>query len=421
MGELSLTAEIAIINRSGIAVAADSAATIGRKKVWKSANKLFSLGPMHDIGVMFYGSADLFGCHWEIIVKQFREVICKERFETVADVTERFLKYISLPQWRDDRAMQISEAHLIAMCIETINEEISYDSVMEFRSEIKRECGELIASLQSNPVTTAITKKLFSSRNRGIIKKFAEEIFKQKPVKTVIDPVEDYIYEFCRREENRSGFESGVVFFGYGDDEIYPSLHKLMIDGAVCDTVRTWSRRRLNLNSDRNHKGAIIPFAQTDVAALFMEGISPMYATFFTSAVESVLTIKDKSNANRVPEEERVVENALRDKENSAILDELGKAFNAMRQTEVVAPVIESIHSLPRDEMAGMAEAFVELTSMRRKVDSHLDTVGGAVDVAVISKGEGFVWIKRKTYFDAAANGDYLTRRQFRLSRGNDS
>jgi hypothetical protein len=82
-----------------------------------------------------------------------------------------------------------------------------------------------------------------------------------------------------------------------------------------------------------------------------------------------------------------------------------------MRQTEVVAPVIESIHSLPRDEMAGMAEAFVELTSMRRKVDSHLDTVGGAVDVAVISKGEGFVWIKRKTYFDAAANGDYLTRR----------
>jgi len=28
------------------------------------------------------------------------------------------------------------------------------------------------------------------------------------------------------------------------------------------------------------------------------------------------------------------------------------------------------------------------------------ETVGGPIDVAVLSKGDGFVWIKRKSYFD---------------------
>jgi hypothetical protein len=35
------------------------------------------------------------------------------------------------------------------------------------------------------------------------------------------------------------------------------------------------------------------------------------------------------------------------------------------------------------------------------------ETVGGAIDVAVISKGDGFVWIKRKHYFRPELNGHF--------------
>jgi hypothetical protein len=65
-----MTAEIAIINRSGIALAADSAVTVGRERVWKSANKLFSLGPHNSIGVMVYNSGDFIGFPWEIIINR---------------------------------------------------------------------------------------------------------------------------------------------------------------------------------------------------------------------------------------------------------------------------------------------------------------------------------------------------------------
>ena len=36
------------------------------------------------------------------------------------------------------------------------------------------------------------------------------------------------------------------------------------------------------------------------------------------------------------------------------------------------------------------------------------ETVGGPIDVAVISKGDGFIWIKRKHYFKAELNPQFF-------------
>ena len=66
-----------------------------------------------------------------------------------------------------------------------------------------------------------------------------------------------------------------------------------------------------------------------------------------------------------------------------------------------------------------MAEALVEITSLRRRVDSDVESVGGPVDVAVISKGDGFIWINRKHYFDSALNMDFPVRRNLRRNRQN--
>jgi hypothetical protein len=59
---------------------------------------------------------------------------------------------------------------------------------------------------------------------------------------------------------------------------------------------------------------------------------------------------------------------------------------------------------LPKSELAAMAEALVNLTSFKRKVSMELETVGGPIDVAVISKGDGFIWVKRKHYFTKEMN-----------------
>lgn len=57
-----------------------------------------------------------------------------------------------------------------------------------------------------------------------------------------------------------------------------------------------------------------------------------------------------------------------------------------------------------------MAEALVNLTSFKRRVSSSLETVGGPVDVAVITKGDGFIWIRRKHYFNAELNHHFFQK-----------
>ena len=65
---------------------------------------------------------------------------------------------------------------------------------------------------------------------------------------------------------------------------------------------------------------------------------------------------------------------------------------------------------MPKQEISYAAEAFVNLTSVKRKVSAQQETVGGPVDVAVITRNEGFIWIKRKHYFTRELNPSYTVK-----------
>ena len=41
-------------------------------------------------------------------------------------------------------------------------------------------------------------------------------------------------------------------------------------------------------------------------------------------------------------------------------------------------------------------------------ITSDIGTVGGPIDVAVISKGDGFIWIDRKHYFEREKNEHFF-------------
>jgi len=61
---LNMTAEIAIINRSAVTLAADSAVTLtvrGVEKIYNAADKLFEISDTAPIGVMIYNNLDFMG------------------------------------------------------------------------------------------------------------------------------------------------------------------------------------------------------------------------------------------------------------------------------------------------------------------------------------------------------------------------
>ena len=55
-----MTAEVAVLNRQAVAIAADSAVTLGaaerdQRKIYNTANKIFVLSEIEPVAVMVYG------------------------------------------------------------------------------------------------------------------------------------------------------------------------------------------------------------------------------------------------------------------------------------------------------------------------------------------------------------------------------
>src|SRR5262245_6055734 len=93
-----MTSEVVVMNRIGVALASDSAATVnvggGRAKVYH-ADKLFMLSNHHPVGVMVYNNSLLLGVPWETILKQFRKELGTQSFPTLVEYGERLLEYLN--------------------------------------------------------------------------------------------------------------------------------------------------------------------------------------------------------------------------------------------------------------------------------------------------------------------------------------
>ena len=79
-----------------------------------------------------------------------------------------------------------------------------------------------------------------------------------------------------------------------------------------------------------------------------------------------------------------------------------------LRKQKSLMPMVDMLGHLQKDELAEMAESLVNLTVFKQKMSKGPESVGGPIDVAVISKGDGFVWVKRKHYFKPELNQAFL-------------
>lgn len=95
-----------VLNKHAVAIAADSAVTIGNGKgvkIFNGANKIFSLSKYHPIAILIYNSASFMGIPWETIIKVYRKQLGDKSFRTVEEYQKDFLRSknsIKLPHKR---------------------------------------------------------------------------------------------------------------------------------------------------------------------------------------------------------------------------------------------------------------------------------------------------------------------------------
>jgi hypothetical protein len=92
-----MTAEVAILNKGAVALAADSKVSIGGsrpEKTYDTQNKIFTLSKVHPIGILIYNNADFMEYPWETIIKLYRARKRAEAESTVEAWAADFVRFL---------------------------------------------------------------------------------------------------------------------------------------------------------------------------------------------------------------------------------------------------------------------------------------------------------------------------------------
>jgi hypothetical protein len=80
----------------------------------------------------------------------------------------------------------------------------------------------------------------------------------------------------------------------------------------------------------------------------------------------------------------------------------------------------DAVMFMAKSDLPNFAEALVNITSVKSRASLDTESVGGPIDVAVISRDDGFVWVKRKHYFDPSLNPRFFVRKYGSIGQRND-
>ena len=210
---------------------------------------------------------------------------------------------------------------------------------------------------------------------------------------------------------------SGVVIAGFGTDDVFPCLTSFFVDGVAADTLRYTRDKDLDLITGADAR--IVPFAQREMVVRFMDGVDPFYEQNIEELISEILykypqAIVD-SISNLTHDEKSELNKKLAEAAQKQF-EQIEKMLSDFKKSNFSDPVLKVVTMLPKDGLALMAQSLVSLTSFKRKMSMEAETVGEPIDVAVISKGDGFTWIKRKRYFPAELNQPFYEN-YFRSTR----
>jgi DNA-directed RNA polymerase subunit F len=424
-----VTAEIAVMNRHGVALAADSAATVGGdeigRKAWQSANKIFGMSHRHPVGIMVYGGADLMGVPWEVVIKLYRDRLGSRSFPSLSDYTDDFLVFLQTARLLFPSDLQESWFQAVVTgTFEAIKEmieevvrtrygeqEVGLENVRDIVGEV---IDERLESLEQAPTLEHVTDEDVADLARRYaesIRAARSEVFQDLPLTRKSQTTLRRIATLLFARQAFSELSSGIVIAGYGDQEHFPRFDHLIIESIVNDKVN-YHRSRQAVITMKN--GAHVQaFAQSEMVMAFMEGVNADYERVVEELINEVTREYPNilvDNIPRMSKKRRDDLKAILAEVSDEVARRLLETLERVREDYYAQPIIDVVTVLPKDELAAMAEALVNLTAVRRKLSFSIETVGGPIDVAVISKGDGFVWLKRKNYFDLTANPHFVAK-----------
>jgi hypothetical protein len=408
-----MTSEIAVMNQRAVALAADSAVTLidgGMVVVRNDQRKLYNLAEGLPVGVMFFGVADMMGHPWEHLIEHFQDKAGGKlahlrdyavKFTGMLDNLDEFFprerqkddyrrllasvfRYVfHLAQYMRDSGgdyAKLPDAQLLEKAIERVWHDYQFNADGTQRRDLPcfpKGFTEIVERDYSDAMEELVTYG-FSS--------FAID-------RTAMLHLRE-ISLFCVVKDLFLEDVTGLVFAGFGGSERYPVVSTWFLSAIVGGIVK---RVEASLDAiDGETRSKIRVFADSEVTNAFLRGIDFNLERRFYGGMQVMMSgMIDHlvGSFTRVDPAER---EGVRRQFQAQYLPQYVDAFRSMmgdyQQQAYINPVLRVLEIAAKPELAETARELVALNVFKKRIMAQHQTVGGAIDVAVISRESGFQW-----------------------------
>ena len=395
-----MTSQVAISNFYGVAVASDTVSsrqTGGGLKTVTHTNKIYELGPGHEVLVLHSGSSVTNGVPAWLLVTQWAKTL-RGPLETVQDYIDSFLR------WADEASplhSKDSENEILGWRINSHLSQIA-QSTRSAIGKLQDQNPDTSESIDSRAVlATTLRSNMDWLKSQPTLENLtsenAAELFANYPKKKLDDMVQYWLSQFnVDKKDNAlikesityalssafylSDDDSSLAFVGFGSTQAFPFNRVLQCRAFYSGKLRYVLKEPRDYAPKESLDSGIDFFAQSYAIEGFLRG-------YRNQTLNQIGNYIDQALVNEVTPP---VDEAIRDKVVAQVLD---KARDFAQNT-YVEPLFGEVQGMNASRLAEFAESLVGLQAIAAKGEDGPATVGGLIEVATIDKGTGIRWVK---------------------------
>jgi len=415
-----MTSEIAVMNQRAVALAADSAVTLidgGTVVVRNDQRKLYNLVGGQPAGIMFFGIADMMGHPWEHLIEHYQKITKTATRPHLRDYANGFTgmldnleEFFPKERQRDDYKRLLASVfryvfHLAQYLREAGGVEkqaVPDAAILEeaiervWRDYQFRDDGQARADLACFPAGFGATVQRDYA---GTIDELVAYGFQPFGLgKQAVQRLKE-IAVFCVVKDLFLEDVTGLVFAGFGSEERYPVVTTWFVSAIVSGIVK---RAEASFDQiDGEVRSKIRVFADSEVTNAFIRGIDFNLERRVYGALNSVMFGLVDQLIGSFPNVDPAQKDAVRRQFQSQTIPQYFDAFRGIigeyQQHAFINPVLRVLEIASRSELAETARELVSLNVFKKRIMAQKQTVGGAIDVAIISREGGFQWHSRQS------------------------
>ena len=401
-----MTSQMILMNGFGVALASDSARTFGRQRTYETAEKLIPLPSPHRLAVLHSGSVNIHGMPYSVLVNEWAASLGATKLRTVALYRQNFLSWLSdYHEWvSPKRSTDDFIGQLGALYRDIWNEIKKMEENLGSSEDPIQRCLDIwhdkANMLSEWPLLAHYEGDWTNNTYRTLkdrIDRARDYWFDDIPMNDAIsEQIEIVSRLYLERGHHLE--RSELAFVGYGEKQLLPSYALVEISGFVNDSLLyEMTREMIAPDLESGNFFAICPIGQSGAIDRFLLGVD--YSTVDVAAGAAM--DKFVKHAHGIDQDEPFdsstplseAERALGDAVSSAI----DQAFRTWSDKHFKQPLFGVIAALPLASLATAARSLIEIQSLSQTITGEMGTVGGPIDVAMISRENGFQWILHKS------------------------